>query len=109
MLKYTVTEKRKPTYLLKEVKKLIKGEKTVDPPLTVKESTNNMGLTIFEAYQEILQLEYKDLYKSVTETYNYKVWQDVYKKKIKETPAYIKFKIVSGEFLLLSFKPDENQ
>jgi len=54
-------------------------------------------------------LEKKDFHKSVTEIYNSQVWQDVYKKKIKGMPIYIKFKIVNDEFLLLSFKLDENQ
>ena len=67
-----------------------------------------MCLTIFEACQEILKLETKDFYHSITEIKNNRVWQDVYKKKIKGTKTYIKFKIFDGGFLLMSFKPDES-
>ncbi|NQT57309.1 MAG: type II toxin-antitoxin system MqsR family toxin, partial [Desulfobacteraceae bacterium] len=47
-------------------------------------------------------------YKSTTEIYNNKVWQDVYKKEIKGIPVYIKFKLFQDHFLLTSFKPDES-
>ena len=67
-----------------------------------------MCLTLYEAHLEILELEIKDYWHSVTDTYNNQVWQDVYKKKIKGVNVYIKFKIFNDEFLLLSFKPDES-
>ena len=103
-----MTEKRKPTYSLDETKRLILEEKTLDPPLGVKETTNGMCLTIFEAYQEILELRPSDFCKSMTDYHNHKVWQDVYKKKIKGISVYIKFKTFDGKFLLTSFKPDES-
>lgn len=77
--------------------------------MKVKETTNGICLTIFEAYQAILELEQKDFHKSMTEYFNDHVWQDVYKKRFKRMSMYIKFKIVDGEFFLLSFKLDQNE
>ena len=108
-LKLKVADKRKPSYSLQKVKQLIREEKIDTEPLTVKQSTNGMCLTVFEAYHEILKLENKDFYKSVTQLNNNKVWQDVYKQKVKGIPTYIKFKIVGDMFLLLSFKPDTSK
>lgn len=68
-----------------------------------------MCLTISQAYEEVLNLEKGDFYQSITEFQNYKVWQDVYKKKIKGMSVYIKFKKVNDRFLLTSFKLDESQ
>ena len=76
--------------------------------MRVTESTNKMCLTVSQAYEEILNLENKDFYKSVTEISNNDVWQDVYKKKLQGMPVYIKFKLVGDNFLLTSFKPNEN-
>lgn len=108
--KQTYSVKRKPTYLLKEIKKLIKEDKIIkEVGINVIESTNNMGFTPYEAYQEILNLESKDFDKSGTEPYNSKVWQDAYRTKVQGIPVYIKFKKFSDRVLLTSFKPDETQ
>jgi len=101
-----VTDKLRPTYLIKEIKQLIRDDKIIDPPIKVKTTTNAMCLTIFEAYLEILDLEPRDYYKSMPDYFNNKVWWDVYKKKVKGMTVYIKFKITKDRFLLTSFKPD---
>lgn len=103
-----MTKKRIRVYPLQEIRKLINEDKIAPPTRKVIESTNNMCLTLYEAHLEILELEIKDYWHSVTDTYNNQVWQDVYKKKIKGVNVYIKFKIFNDEFLLLSFKPDES-
>jgi len=103
------SEKRKPTYLLKEIRELIKKNKIESPNISVSESANNIDFSITEGYQEILNLENSNFYESATEPYNRKVWQDVYKKVIKGIPIYIKFKIFRGNFLLTSFKRDQSQ
>ena len=105
-----MTKKRIWVYPLQEIKKLIREDKIFVPPSRkVMESTNNMCLTLYEAHLEILELEIKDYWHSVTDFYNNQVWQDVYKKKIKGVNVYIKFKIFNNEFQLLSFKPDESK
>jgi hypothetical protein len=101
-------EKRKPTYLLKDVKRLINKNKIICLK-TVTETTNTMCLTISQAHEEILNLENKNFYKSIPDNCNPKVWQDVYKKEIKGFPVYIKFKIVDDMFLLMSFKPNKSK
>jgi len=100
--------KTTPSYSLKGAKKLIRKNKIICLK-TVIDSTNNMCLTISQAHQEILKLKAKDFYKSVPDKRNNNIWQDVYKKEIKGFPIYIKFKIGAGNFLLMSFKPDESK
>ena len=100
--------KTTPSYSLKDAKKSIKKKKIILLQKVI-ESTNNMCLTISQAHQEILKLKARDFYKSVPDKRNNNIWQDVYKKEIKGFPIYIKFKIVGGNFLLMSFKPDESK
>ncbi len=96
--------KKTPSYSLDEVKKLIRENKIIYLK-TVMEDANNMCLTISQAHQEILKLKAKDFYKPVPDKRNNEIWQDVYKKEIKGFSTYMKFKIVDGNFLLMSFKP----
>jgi motility quorum-sensing regulator / GCU-specific mRNA interferase toxin len=104
--KHPGTFKRKPTYLLEEIKKLIYDGKTHSPGWPVIESGSNLGFSIEEMHEQVLTLDIKDFYKSDPDFHNHKVWQDAYKKKIKGKSIYIKFKLFDGKFLLTSFKPD---
>ena len=103
------SEKRKPTYLLKEIKRLIKEGKIEKVGINVIQTTHSLGFTPYQAYQEILNLESGDIDKSATEPHNYKVWQDAYTKNIGGIPLYIKFKKFKGKVLLTSFKLDKDQ
>lgn len=100
-------EKRKPSYVLANVKELIKQGKIIPPDIKVIESANEIGFSETEVYDEILKLEPNNCYKSTTEYFNHKVWQDVYKAKIRDLPIYIKFQIIDDKFLLRSFKVNE--
>ena len=100
-------EKSKQSYILKDVKESIKQGKIITPNIKVIASANEIGFSETEAYDEILKLVHNSFYKSMTENYNHKVWQDVYKAKIRNLPIYIKFQIIDGKFLLRSFKPNE--
>ena len=102
-------DKLKRTYSLNTVKQLIRQGDIITPNIAVIQSANHIGFSIEEAYQVVLALERKDFFKSTTEWYNHKVWHDVYNKKVKEVPLYIKFKVtaLSNKFLLQSFKKDE--
>ena len=100
-------DKLKPTYILSNVKKLIeKG--SIIPNVKIIRFANDIGFSETEVYDEILKLERNNFYKSTTELFNHKIWQDVYKKKIKDLPIYIKFQVVNNQFLLRSFKIDKN-
>ena len=103
-----MTDKRTRTYPLSNVKELIEKNQIIDPSPNVRQGAMEMGFSVYEAYQEILKLEPSHLYKSTTEIYNNKVWQDIYKKNIKGISVYIKFKVFEDQFLLTSFKPDES-
>jgi hypothetical protein len=98
--------KKKPTYLLEEIKRLIREGKTLKPGLLVLQSGSNLGFSIEEMYEQVLSLEMKDFYKSDPDFHNRKVWQDAYKKQVKDKNTYIKFKVFEGKFLLTSFKLD---
>ncbi|MDZ7696050.1 MAG: type II toxin-antitoxin system MqsR family toxin [Deltaproteobacteria bacterium] len=104
-----MTDKKKRVYPLPEVKRLIWKDLIIDPSLNVRQGATDVGLSVYEAHQEILTLESRHFYKSTTEIFNHTVWQDVYKKEIKGISVYIKFKICEGKFLLTSFKPDETE
>ena len=77
-------EKYKPSYILKEIKDVIRKGKNVPPNLNVVRDINDLGLSETEAYDIILELEVSEFHKSMTEYFNHKVWQDVYKKKIEK-------------------------
>lgn len=97
----------KPRHDLKKVKALIRQGKIASPYMSARQFANELGFSIDEAYQEVLNLEAKDFYKSGTEYQNHKVWQDVYKKKIRGVHTYIKFKVIKqNEFVLTSFKKE---
>ncbi|MBW2614786.1 MAG: type II toxin-antitoxin system MqsR family toxin [Deltaproteobacteria bacterium] len=81
--KNTYSFKKKRTYPLKDIKKLIKTKNIFPAGIRVIQDANDLCLTIGQAYEEILKLEPKDFYKSGTEPYNQQVWQDTYKKEIK--------------------------
>jgi len=106
--KNTYSFKRKPSHLLKEIKKLIKTNNIIPASTKVIQDANNMCFTMHEVYEEILKLERKDFYKSGTQPNNQRVWQDTYKKEVKGCRIYIKFKVSKGKFLLTSFKQDES-
>lgn len=102
-------DKKKPTYNLKAVRKLIEEGKLA-PNLRILQSANELGFSNTEMYDEIQKLDRSSFCRSMTENYNHEVWVDVYKKVIKSKPIYIKFKITrDGLFLLTSFKVDTDK
>ncbi len=80
-------------------------------PLGAKKSADTLGFSETEAIDIVCTLERKDFYKSTTENYNNKIWQDVYKKKVDDLRLYIKLKISvidDQELVVTSFKLDDN-
>ena len=98
-------DKAKPTYLLKDVKRLV----TEGCYLLTKKAqmdAHALGFSNTEVSDILVSLEMKDFYKSTTEYYDHAVWQDVNKRRGQKIQVYIKFKITStGENLVItSFK-----
>lgn len=103
-------EKRKPHFLLKDVKLLIE-KNLCTLTETARQTAHSIGFSDTEAMEVVGGLEPKDFYKSMTDHYNSTAWQDVYKKRVDDIHLYIKLKIsqVEGQWvLLLSFKRDES-
>ncbi len=100
-------DKSKPTYVLKDVRTLIKQEKYLLTN-TSRRTAHALGLTRTQIGEVISGLDSKDFYKSTTEFYEHTVWQDVYKPTVRENVLYIKFKITkSGKTLVItSFKEE---
>lgn len=103
-------DKRKPTYQLTEVRRLIIEER-FKLSNSARKAIDLLGFSKTKIKETILELESKDFYKSTTEYANHKVWQDVYKKTVRNVRLYIKLKVVkiNGQLLLItSFKEDES-
>jgi len=99
-------DKYKPSYLLKDVKQST-NDNPVIIPIEVQITADQIGFSIGEIIDLILDLEWKDFYKSTTEIIDHTVWQDVYKKRAKNVDVYLKLKIVKEKYLLIrSFKED---
>lgn len=70
-----------------------------------------MGFSETQIVEVLLDLENKDFYKSMTSYSSNRIWQDVYKKRVKSENVYTKFKVTQdgqGDVVILSFKRDEN-
>lgn len=101
-------DKPKPTYQLTKIKELV-GDGLCKLTISAEQTAHSLGFSASEVKDVILGLERNDFYKSTTEHYNHKVWQDVYIKRIERIDLYIKLKIVEMEdtyLLILSFKED---
>lgn len=102
-------EKLRPTYLLNDVKRLIREERCILTNTAIQ-SAHSLGFSGTEAKEFVFDLEPKDFIKSMTDNYNHKLWQDVYIKGYETIAIYIKLKIVKNagqNLLILSFKEDE--
>ncbi len=103
-------DKLKPEYPLEQIKSLIAGGQCKLTGKSIR-SAHSLGFSETEAKDVVLDLERKDFYKSTNEFNNYKVWQDVYKKKVGNVNLYIKLKVAEiGNLmvLIMSFKKDDN-
>jgi motility quorum-sensing regulator / GCU-specific mRNA interferase toxin len=102
-----MTDKRKPSYSLKEVKKAAL-EGRCQLTIGAKQDAHEIGFSETEATDVISKLDPADFYKSTPSYYNSSVWQDVYKVSARGIPVYIKFKgDPSGStYWVSSFKRD---
>jgi hypothetical protein len=99
-------ERSKPEHDLEGIKRLVAcGHCRVT--IKAQQFGYELGYSPTEIKDTILGLEKCNFKKSITERANYRIWQDVYIKKIKELELYIKVKITKGEepeTVILSFK-----
>ena len=109
-IKSTVTDKWKPHYSLKELKKLIADEKTAEITRTSIRNANELGISYTEIIDIVLSLTSDDFYKSMTAYENNKIWQDVYKPHHENLRLYIKLQIkLDGKGVVIQFKKDEDE
>ena len=97
--------KQKPTFLLKDVKRLVELDRVSITQKCTK-CADELGFSRTDVLDVLACLEQKDFIHSVPQNNNPKLWQDVYSKTIHELRLYIKFqiKVAEDKVLLLSFK-----
>ena len=113
MIPNKVSEKRKPHYDLKELKRLVRQGRW-KPTKTAEKGAVALGLSRAEIKDVVLSLKPEDFYKSMTSIYNHSVWQDVYKPRInllereESLELYVKLqKSFDGKCVIISFKRSE--
>ena len=73
-----MTEKRKPTYDLQEIKHAFRSPSVLSATGTALKSAAALGFDRAEIVATIQRLERRHFYKSMTSYGNSKLWQDVY-------------------------------
>ena len=97
-------EKRKPHYLLQDIKAAVARVGTESFTQTAKIGAAKLGLSMAEALTAIASLSGADFYKSMTTHADHKVWQDVYHAVCPgNKTAYIKFTLRDGA-VVIQFK-----
>ena len=99
-------EKRKPHYVLDEIKELLSDETSRIVTRRDRKEAVSLGYADDEAMVERVQeLRRNEFDKSMTSHHNVKLWQDVYKTSDGDIGLYIKLqKSPNGEGVIVSFK-----
>jgi motility quorum-sensing regulator / GCU-specific mRNA interferase toxin len=98
-------EKRKPDYNLANIKNAFADPKTLNRTFTAKQGANALGMDDDAVVMVIQGLSAGDFEKSMTSMADHRVWQDVYRSRVKGRELYVKFTLDSqGALLLISFK-----
>lgn len=101
--------KDEPTYDLGEIQYLIDERQRIVTG-KARGTAHSLGFSETEIYDEVLALQMNEFHHSV-EGDRDGIYQDVYKKRIRNIPIYIKFKKIGkygDKVQVLSFKRDEN-
>jgi len=104
-----MTEKRKPHYVLKDLKALSKkAESRLITRQSVKDA-QKIGFSKTEILDVIQSLDSATFSKSMTVYKNNKLWQDVYLPVVKGIKLYVKIqKSALGQCVVISFKQDDS-
>ncbi len=106
----TVREKRRPHYVLSNLKVLFRIEKTrVITQQAYKGATSEGYMSVEDIGEVIERLCSEHFYKSMTSYQDYKIWQDVYRYQDGDKSLYIKLQLsVDGDkAVLIQMKRDE--
>jgi motility quorum-sensing regulator / GCU-specific mRNA interferase toxin len=99
------TEKRKPDHDLANIKRAFADPKTLNRTFTAKQGADALEMDDDAVVAVIQGLSPRDFDKSMTSIADHRVWQDVYRPRVKERELYVKFTLDSqGALLLISFK-----
>ena len=98
-------DKRKPTYLRKDVKNLISNNNFILTKRSLGDA-HSLGFSLAGVGDVISNLTSDDFYKTTDSYNNSSVWQDVYKTEVRNIALYIKFKVTSDgqKLVVTSFK-----
>jgi len=100
-----VAEKRRPHYVLTEVKRLIRREESRRITRSALDGAAALGLTDEDVVACVLGLTSADFYKSMTALVDRTLWQDVYPPRYAGLLLYVKVQIVGGKtVVVISFK-----
>lgn len=100
-----MNEKRKPEYVLEEIKKAFSKAERLRMTVSAKQGQVSLGFTDEDVVNAIQALTTRDFYKSMAPRHpGFVAWQDVYKSRFKGIELYIKFQVGTRGELILSFK-----
>ena len=98
-------EKRKPHYVLAEIKAAFANPDSLNRTVTSMQGAHHLGMDDAAVVAVIQAQSSSDFDKSMTSVASHKIWQDVYRLVVEDQTIYIKFTIdAQGAFLLISFK-----
>lgn len=96
-------EKRKPHYLLAEIKAQMTTVAEMNLTASARVGIRQTGMAAADALAVVRGLKPANFYKSMTTNHDHTVWQDVYHATWNGKTLYIKFQRV-GVYFVISFK-----
>mgnify|MGYP001596581508 FL=1 len=99
-------KKRVCHYALSRIKKLILENKFLITKSALKTAIEDFSFLEADILNQILTLENEHFYKSMTSHFDHTLWQDVYKKQINDSKAYVKVQISDENSVIISFKKE---
>lgn len=97
-------EKRKPHYLLAEIKAGVAARGADAFTATAMAGGYAMGLDLAGMLRVVAGLPGRCFVKSVTTLIDHRLWQDVYHAETPAGPAYVKFTLRTDGSIVISFK-----
>jgi motility quorum-sensing regulator / GCU-specific mRNA interferase toxin len=98
-------DRRKPDYDLATIKNAFADPKALNRTFTAKQGADELGMDDAAVVAVIQALKASDFDRSMTSKADHRVWQDVYRPRVKRRELYVKFTLDSqGALLLISFK-----